>query len=76
MNKNTTLGSLRLTVSQNVRLRRQILGVSQEELAERAGFHRTYISQLERGVANLTVDNLEKVALALEVDPQLLLERR
>jgi len=43
-------------------------GLSQEKLAELAGFHRTYVSQLERCVTNISIDGLERLALALEVD--------
>lgn len=43
-------------------------GLSQEEMAELANFHRTYISQLERCVTNISIDGLERLAMALEVD--------
>lgn len=43
-------------------------GISQEGLAEVAGFHRTYVSQAERGVANISLDNMERLAKALKVD--------
>jgi len=43
-------------------------GLSQEQLAEVAQFHRTYVSQLERCVTNISVDGLERLAQALEVD--------
>jgi len=42
-------------------------GISQEKLAELAGLHRTYISSVERQGRNLTIDNMERIALALEV---------
>lgn len=41
------------------------LGLSQEELAERAGIHRTYVSQLERGIKSPTLAVLMKIAKAL-----------
>jgi transcriptional regulator with XRE-family HTH domain len=44
---------------------RHSAGISQEELAERAGIHRTYVSQLERGLKSPTVSILERVAAAL-----------
>lgn len=46
---------------------RQDQGWSQEELAERAGLHRTYVSGVERGVRNPTVTVLEKLARGLGV---------
>lgn len=49
------------------RLRRE-RGLSQEKLGEHADFHRTYVSQLERCVTNISVDGLERLASALGVD--------
>lgn len=50
-----------------VRERRTALGLSQEELASRAGVHRTYIGMIERAEKNITLQNIEKVAKALEI---------
>lgn len=50
-----------------VRKRRQELGISQEELADRAELHRTYIGDIERGSRNLSLENIEKIAKALDV---------
>lgn len=52
-----------------VRARRMALGLSQEELAERAGLHRTYISSLEQGRRNVAVHNVVRLAEALDLDP-------
>ena len=48
-----------------VRERRNALGLSQEELAGRAGVHRTYIGMIERAEKNITLTNIEKIAKAL-----------
>lgn len=47
---------------------RKVLGISQEELAFRAGFHRTYIGMIERGERNITLSNIKKMASALNVE--------
>jgi CheY-like chemotaxis protein len=49
-----------------VRSRRKRLGISQEELAGRAGLHRTYVADIERGARNLSLANIEKLATALD----------
>lgn len=46
---------------------RTTLGFSQEKLAELSGFHRTYISDVERGNRNITVNSLSKIAGALQI---------
>lgn len=42
-------------------------GLSQEKLAEIAGVHRTYIGMIERGEKNITLTNIEKIAIALNI---------
>ncbi len=49
-------------------------GYSQEELASLAKLHRTYISDIERGGRNVSVENIEKIAMALKIDPSELLK--
>lgn len=50
-----------------VRCRREELGLTQEEFAERAHINRTYLSDIERGTRNLSLINIERVAGALEL---------
>ena len=52
----------------NLKRLRTERGLSQERMAELADFHRTYVSQLERCVTNISIDGLERIAHALEVD--------
>lgn len=51
-----------------VRERRAELGLSQEELASRAGVHRTYIGMIERAEKNITLGNIEKISRALKLN--------
>ena len=60
--------SARERISQNLMRIRKARGLSQEALAELADFHRTYVSQLERCVTNISIDGLERLADALELD--------
>ena len=58
--------------SKNVRQYRINKGLSQEKLAELAGLHRTYISALECQRRNISIDNIQKIADALDIDAYLL----
>lgn len=57
-----------------VRFYRGRTGQSQEELADRAGIHRTYIGGIERGERNPTLAMIHRLARALNVPPSRLLE--
>jgi transcriptional regulator with XRE-family HTH domain len=57
-------------LASNLRRLRTSAGLSQEELAERAGLHRTYISSVERAQRNVSLENLFKIARGLKVNAQ------
>ena len=57
----------------NVRYYRNKCGYSQEYLAELAGLHRTYISAVERERRNISIENIQHIAEALNIEPYLLL---
>ena len=59
-------GRKRLAVQ--MRVRRRHLGLSHEELAAIAGIHRTYVGAVEREERNISIDNVEKIAIALQMD--------
>jgi len=61
--------SLREIVTTNLRRLRHAKGLSQEELADRAGINRNYVGMLEREQHAATVDMLERLAEVLEADP-------
>jgi len=53
-----------------VRERRLQLHMTQEELAEITGLHRTYISEVERGERNISLENISKISSALQISLQ------
>jgi transcriptional regulator with XRE-family HTH domain len=59
---NVILGKIIFSLRQSAR-------ISQEELAERAGIHRTYVSQIERGLKSPTIVMLLKLSKALDTTP-------
>jgi CheY-like chemotaxis protein len=66
---------LKTLLGVTIKTQRASLGISQEELAYRAGLHRTYVSDLERGVRNPSMDSIEKLARALQLSVSTLFEQ-
>jgi len=62
------------TLGETVRRLRESEGVSQEELADRCGLHRTYVGSVERGERNVSLANIVRLARALKTLPAALLE--
>ncbi len=58
----------RLAFGRALRRLRLAAGISQEELAARAGLHRTYIGSVERGERNIALENIHILADALDID--------
>lgn len=65
---------IRARLGRNVRQLREAKGWSQEDYADRAGIHRTYVSDIERGRRNPTVTVVEKLAQPLGVSSGSLLD--
>lgn len=63
----TTKKKILIRFGDKVRQRRIELGISQEELATRAGVHRTYIGMIERAEKNITLESIEKVCRSLNI---------
>ena len=70
MDKNPIL----LQFGKNVQEYRRAQQISQEQLAESAGVHRTYIGMIERAEKNITLLNIAKIANALKISPSVLLK--
>lgn len=66
---------IREVFARNLKAVRRAKGLSQEELAFRAGIDRTYISSLERSVYNASIDVVDRLAAILEVEASDLLKR-
>jgi len=56
----------RLIIAKNLRVFRKELGLSQEQLAFKCGLGRAYVSSIERGERNVSIDNIERLSLALD----------
>lgn len=67
--------SLRAVVAKNLRKLRQIQGLSQEDLAHRADITANYVSSLEREEYAVSVDVIERLAVALDIEPMELFRR-
>lgn len=74
MTKNIKPSATRRLLASNLRKMREASDLSQEALADAAGLHRTYVGSVERGERNISIDNIEKLAVALGVSPSTLLE--
>jgi transcriptional regulator with XRE-family HTH domain len=61
-------------LGQKIREQRVGIGLSQEELADASGLHRTYIGSIERGERNVSLQNIVLIARALSVSPSILLD--
>jgi CheY-like chemotaxis protein len=69
------VSDVKVTFGKAVKKQRSELGISQEELADRAGLHRTYISDVERGARNVSLESIKKLAHALELSVATLFSR-
>jgi CheY-like chemotaxis protein/predicted XRE-type DNA-binding protein len=66
---------LKALLGMAIKTERCVQGISQEELAERAGLHRTYVSDVERGARNPSIASIEKLAEALKLSVSALFHR-
>jgi CheY-like chemotaxis protein len=66
---------LKTLLGNAIKRERSALGISQEELGYRAGLHRTYISDLERGARNPSLESVQKLAQALALSVPALFEK-
>lgn len=64
----SSVPTARELIAANIRRLRKAKNLSQEQLAELAQLHRTYVSQLERCVTNISINRLERLAGVLEVE--------
>jgi transcriptional regulator with XRE-family HTH domain len=67
--------SARRIFAENLRKARLAKKLSQEQLAELANLHRTYVGSVERAERNVSIDNIERLAVAVGVSPASLLRR-
>jgi transcriptional regulator with XRE-family HTH domain len=70
-----TKSSARRIFAENLRKARLAKNLSQEDLAEVSGLHRTYVGSVERAERNVSIDNMERLSAAVGVSlPDLLKE--
>jgi transcriptional regulator with XRE-family HTH domain len=62
-------GELQKTLGRNLRRLRESQGMSQEDFADKLGYHRTYLGGVERGERNLTLRSVERIAALIGIDP-------
>ena len=65
--ENSSQADIKVLFGKAVRRRRRELDLSQEVLAERAGMNRTYVSSVERGERNPTLESIDQFARALNI---------
>lgn len=58
---------IRFRFGAGVRMRRRELGLTQEALADRAGLSQTYVAEVESGKRNISLVNIERVTVALDI---------
>jgi len=69
MSRQSSRIDLRANLAQNIRLARSRLGITQEQLAELSDLHQTYVSDVERGKRNVTLDVVMRLAEAVRSSP-------
>ena len=67
------MNNLNIIFAKNLKRFRMEAGLSQEELASRAGLHRTYLGSIEREERNPSLKNVERLAKGLDISPTELL---
>ena len=69
------IADLKALLGAAIKAGRSALRISQEELAYRADLHRTYVSDVERGVRNPSIASIQKLASALQISVSVLFEQ-
>ena len=73
MDKHKDLDSLALAIGQRIAARRNQLGLTQEQAAEKIGLSQQFLACVERGLKNMRAENIVKVAQGLKISPEYLL---